>query len=246
MSRLRTQHFNKENFKFKYDINVDKEGNFTTTLPENIVTEMQKVGIEFVRNRLDRDGFFSAKSLNELVDEVETKVKEYLKKELIEEKIIIRYAINTSCHYCLGKDGTIYPDGTFQKKVEEDHNWKEGTKHQFSMDNSPFGLEFGFELKRVQVWKFPNKDIKKEYHDLWGGDYEEGTTLEWIDSVRHISVDGTYKEIDYTEELGLLFKNLVLYIANMNEQFEKMFGKDVDLSKVDFKNNNLLMYIYEI
>jgi len=79
------------------------------------------------------------------------------------------------------------------------------------MDNSPFGLEFGFELKRVQVWKFPNKDIKKEYHDLWGGDYEEGTTLEWIDSVRHISVDGTYKEIDYTEELGLLFKNLVLF-----------------------------------
>jgi hypothetical protein len=40
-----------------------------------------------------------------------------------------------------------------------------------------------------------------------------------------------YKEVDYTPELGLFFKNIILYIFRINEQFLKIFGKEVDLAK---------------
>lgn len=43
------------------------------------------------------------------------------------------------------------------------------------------------------------------------------------------------KEIDYTPQLGLFFKNMLLYIFNMNEKIREIFGEDFDLSKIDFK-----------
>lgn len=239
LPRLRTQWFRSENLTFSYDVSVDKEGNFTTTLPEDIVAKLTKIDILLNRNRLGKDGFFSALSLKELQDEVENTVRKYSEKKLIEEKVIIRYAIDTVCHYCKGKDGTIYPDGGWQMDVEGEYDWEGGTKEQFSNDCAPYGFEVYLELKKVKVWEFPDGEIKKEYIRLEDSDYENDELMHWLDSiVRMGSNNSSIKEIDYSPQVGLFFKNLILYICNMNEKIKEIFGEEVDLSKISLDRLN--------
>ena len=90
MPRVRTVRYKSEVLEFSYVVNVDKEGNFSTTLPEEAVTKMMQVSIHFHSNRQYREGYFSAPSLNELIKEVTDTAKQYSEKELVEEKLILR------------------------------------------------------------------------------------------------------------------------------------------------------------
>lgn len=70
MGFLKTEKFKKNDLKFSYSINVDKEGNFTTTLPSEIVNLFKKANIDLKRNRLRNEGFFSASTLKELEQQI--------------------------------------------------------------------------------------------------------------------------------------------------------------------------------
>lgn len=241
MVRIRTQKFESENLEFKYDVSVDKEGNFTTTIPPEICDKLLAVGIKLEFNRLHNQGFFSAKSLEELNNQVEAIAIKYSEKELIEEKFILRYVVDTICQYCRGTTGKIYPDGGWQKDAEGgstyDYNWISGTKKQGSIDRDPFGFTVFVEVMRIKVWKFPDGEIQKEYLRIEDGKCKDDETLRWLNSIRNMGNwrSSPTKEIDYTPQLGLFFKNMLLYIFNMNEKIREIFGDDFDLSKIDFK-----------
>lgn len=235
MVKITSQWFKSENLTFKYNVNVNKQGYFTTTLPSEIADKLAKAGIDLNINRQYNKGFFSAPTLKELKNMVEGVVKKYSEKELIEEKIILRYAVDTKCHYCLGKDGTIYPDGSFQKRVEGDYNWVEGTKYTSHLNYMPFGFEFFVKPMKVKIWKFPDGEIKKEYSNFGNNDIPEGDDiLEWLCSIRGMSSENSSeKEIDYSPEIGRFFKKLMIYVCNLDKNIKKMFGKKFDLSKID-------------
>jgi len=241
MARIRTQHFKSENLNFKYDVNVDKEGTFSTTIPQVVVAEMVKVGIKLGMNRLNNEGYFTARSLDELKREVETVAKQFSEKELVEEKIVVKYAIDTFCHYCKGKKG-LYPNGGLQQDVEgydSGYNWLDGTKKH---DGGPYGFEFAFLIWKVKIWKFPNGEIKREYDRLEEPEAKKDETLWWLHSVVRMGFDfqSSTQEIDYTPEIGLFFKNLVLHIWNINENICEFFGEKVDLSKIELSKLKLL------
>lgn len=233
MTRIRTQGYESENLKFTYQVNVDKEGNFTTTLPEDVVSKMRKVGMSLGHNRLYNEGYFSALSLEELNKQVKESVDKFSKKELIEEKVILKYSIDTVCTYCKTKDGKIVPNGYWATEIDGEYNWTNGTKEVHATSSRPFGFNCYVEPIKIKVWKFPDGEIKKEYLHTNNRDFDYDETLNWLDSICGIAPDGDYKEIDYTPEIGLFFKNLLVYIFNINEKIQKIFGKDVDLSKID-------------
>ena len=236
MAKLRTENYGSENLNFKYDVNIDKEGNFTTTIPQEIVSDLEKVGIEFGINRLKRKGFFSALSLDELKENVKEVIDQYSNKDLIEEKIIIKYSVGTICSYWKKKDGTICPNGYWDDGAGDDKgSWANSSRELHACNRSPFGLEVFIEIRKVKVWKFPNGETKKEYERLEDDDTNKDEVLHWLNSIVSISKgEATVKEMDYSLEAGNFFKNLLMYIFNMNEKMIEFFGKDFDLSKIDF------------
>lgn len=232
MATINTQYYKSENLKTKYGVSVDKEGNFTTTLPPDIAKELIRVGIDLKSNRLNNYGFFSALSLKELKHTVEEVLDKYSEKELLEEKVILRYSVETACSYCKTKDGQIVPNGSYANEIDGEYDWTSGTLETNATERRPFGFSCFVKPISVKVWKFSNGEVKKEYLHGANGCFDYDEVLKWLDGLCGITSEGNHKEIDYTPELGLFFKNMILYIFSINEKIKNAFGEDFDLSKV--------------
>ena len=229
MSKLTTRYYKSENLTFQYNVNIDKDCMFTTTIPAEVVEKMKTAGIEFKTNRLKNEGYFVSDTIVGLEKAVKEDCDKYSKKELVEEKIILRYSLDTTCSYCKTKDGQLVPNGHFAKLIDGDYNWTSGTIETNYNNLHPFGFTCYVKPYKVTMWKFPDGMIQNVY-DLLNVDKCEDETLQWLAGLCGINSD-KYKEVDYTPELGLFFKNIILYIFRINEQFLKVFGKTVDLSK---------------
>ena len=236
MARLRTEKFQSDNLEFSYTVNIDKEGNFTTTIPEDVVSKLQEVAIKVKHNRMGNLGFFSEKSLGELVSSVEEIAKQYSEKELIEEKIIFRYAVEIDCSYWKSANGDILPNGSWDedRKDGDCSGWVNGKKDLHSNNRSPFGFNIFVEVQKVKVWKFKNGETTKEYNNVRESDLEDNKTLSWVNSIYSIAdYHMDVKEVDYSPEIAIFFKNMLSYVFNMNENMINLFGKDFDLKKID-------------
>ena len=233
MATIITQYCKTENLSFKYSVLVNKEGIFATTLPKEVVDKLHSAGIETDHNRLRNRGFFSAQSLKDLKNKVNEIANKFSEKKLISEKIVLRYSIDTNCHYCKTKAWEIVPNGGWQQDVDGEYNWIEGTEKLQSMDKKPFGFSCYVEPKSLRIWQFPDRTEFKEYSDI--DDDPEDKVIQCMQSLCDINMpyDQEQKEIDYTPELGQFFKNMILYICNINEKLREMFPDGVDLNKVD-------------
>ena len=237
MPKLNTLHYEHENLSFNYDVNIDKQGNFSTTIPKEVSEKLMSINVKLHQNRRHNYGFFSARSLDDLEKKVIETADKYSKKELIDEKIVIKYAVDTVCSYCRSVGGNLYPNGRWEEDVEgyeNGYHWINGTKDDHSI--GPFGFEVAFNIKKVKTWVFPNGEKSKEYLRLEDSETKDDELLHWLTSLcgLGLSWSSTVKEIEYTKEIGLLFKGMVLYIFNINENINRIFGKEFDLTKVDY------------
>lgn len=236
MPKLNTLHYEHENLSFNYDVNIDKQGDFTTTIPKEVVEKLMSIGVKLNQNRRYNYGYFSAESLRELEKKVKETADKYSRKELVDEKIVIKYAVDTVCSYCKGVSGNLYPNGGWEQDAEGDENsyhWVEGTKknHNFG----PYSFEIAFEIKKVKTWVFPNGEKSKEYLRLEESEIKNDELLHWLNSLCSLGLisSSSVKEIEYTKEIGLLFRDMVLFIFNINENIIHIFGKEFDLTKVN-------------
>ena len=238
MTHLTTLHYENENLSFKYDVSVDKQGNFTTTIPKDVTEKLMSIGIKLDSGRRQTYGFFSEKSLQELEKKIKETADKYSKKKLVDEKIVIKYAVDTRCSYCRGISGKIYPNGGWETDAEGHENsyhWVEGTKKEYSINCGPYGLDIAFEIKKVKTWAFPNGEETKEYVRLEATDIKDDEVLHWLTSLCGLSFsrNSMVKEIEYTKDIGILFRNMVLFIFNINERIHSIFGEEFDLSKLE-------------
>lgn len=240
MAKLTTRFYKSENLSFQYDVNIDKEGNFATTIPGEVVEKLKEVGIELKTNRLRNEGYFYSDTLDGLEKVVKAECDNYSKKELVEKRIILRYSLDTSCSYCRTKDGTLVPNGSYARKLDGDYTNTFGTDETNERHSKPFGFSCYVKPFIVTVWKFPDGRIQNVYEHLRDEDSQD-EIIRWLVGLASMSIafDTKYKEIDYTPELGLFFKNIILYIFRMNERFIQVFGKEMDITKA--LSTNFLM-----
>jgi hypothetical protein len=149
------------------------------------------------------------------------------------------------CSYCQGESGALYPNGGWEQEAEgheKGYHWIEGTKDRFYYQG-PFGFEIAYELYHLKIWKFPNGEESREYLRLEESEAKNDEILYWLRSVPsiHLSSASTKKEIEYTPEIGMFFKSMVLYIWTINEKIRSMFGKDFDLEKIDINKIPMLV-----
>ena len=212
--------------KFSYDVYINSNGKFYTTLPEDVVQPLIDHNIKINHNlRTHKPGYFENQTFNGLVEEIDSLFKEFMSKEVIEDKIIIRYNINTNCTYV--KDGDeIYPNGFYVKNFEcGKSKWKKGTSDLHATNSLPFGFEIYVEVKRKITYKFKTGTEKVIYDRINVPNFYKGTnkdySLVWIDNIVGITnyrMTGNLKEIDYTEQRAKFFVDLIKSICLINEK----------------------------
>ena len=219
-----------EELNFKYDVYINKEGIFTTTLPEEMVRLFEDGGIKFDSNRMGRSGFFQAKTFDELVKIVKEVSKEYVSRELKEEKIIIRYIIQTTCLYCLDIKGNVVPNGQVEWMEKDEHEWKEGTVSQYDNLSHPYGFQVFVKpcFKRTYLYRSGKEIVEYDRFNMenrQAGFFENKYNLKWLYDLTAMAkphVDEEINEMDYTEEAAKFFVDIIKGICTLNERIKDL------------------------
>lgn len=225
-------------------VTVTKEGMFTTTLPEASVQTLRDYGMELRPNRAGRAGFFSSETLEGLRREIEKVAKEAVSRELIEDKLVIKYQVNTSGTYALDDDGEIIPNGYWRKtkKPGDDYstNWREGNVNMPAyFGNTPTIKVFArvFHKKTYSYKSGKTLETLETYHPKNG----RGGSVDWINCLCNIRPDvGSSSNIDYTrfaeveatEENAAMFVKLFKFVFQANELLKEMSNPEFLLAYI--------------
>lgn len=215
----------RDDFFFKYDVNVTSEGVFTTTIPKEAAEKLKAANIDISRNRLGNPGFFQDKTLDGLQRQVSAIVAEYYSREMTDERIVIRYQIRTTCSYCLNTEGVPVPNGQQRWTGSSEYKWENGTTPTHSSNTEPFGLLLWVEVNTRRSYKYRSGTEKVEYDTAQWNDFEEQDkpNLDYLTSIR--SIDTIYgektQEIDYTEAVAAVFVGMLKAIFMMNERIKE-------------------------
>lgn len=235
-----------DGLKFSFDINVDKDGIFSTTLPTSVVELFESAQIKMGRNRMKNRGYFTDKTLDGLKKQIKDAAEEYMSKELVSEKIVLKYVIQTRCSYCLDPNGEPVPNGQSQWVKSDKYEWKNGTVESDATHQTPFGLLVYVEIFWRRDFKYKSGIVKTEY-EHWTGFGSQNSkksqpNLQWLEDLISIAPpDGEDpKEIDYTEEIAGFFVNMIKSICKINERI-KDFLEPEAIAKIAASGQRMLV-----
>ena len=220
----------KESISIKTPVSVTKDGRFTTTLPKEAVDTILEYGVTLKSNRVGTPGFFESDTLGGLRKEIGDLLREAISRELIEDRLVIKYRVVTKGCYALDVDGEIIPNGLWckEKKKPGDNlstNWREGNTDQ----NATWGVTPMVSVfarvfhKRTYAYK-SGKTL--ETLELYRPKEGRAGSVDWINSLCRIGLPGFYAsapdytklpEVDATEENAALFIRLFKFIFSANE-----------------------------
>ena len=230
--------FRDEKLPFKYVVNVTTEGIFSTYLPADVVEKLESCGIFVPRGRGGKKGHFESDSLVSLREKIKAVVEKFSERKLVSSKIILSYAIITACSYMKTKAGETVPNGYWTRRIDktEDYKWFSGTQKTDACNRTPYGFRVYVQPYKLNTYVFPDKTEHKEYTKLTEDDFEEGSTLDWLNSLCSIGDDGEKtQDVEYTEEIGLFFKNAIISICLFDEKLKKVFGERLEISAMKVK-----------
>lgn len=215
---------------FRYDVNINQEGFFTTTIPHDVAAKFIECGIQLQKNRLGNPGFFEFRTLEDLTQAMNNLVKEYNSKTLISEDLVIVYQIQTTCSYCLDKNGEPVPNGSVAWTQRDDYEWKSGTKEVYANDREPFGLLLYVRPQIRKVYKFKSGKTKTDFEWVPEKEHnrEDRPNLNFLCSISSIEpIRGEDKmEIPYSEEVAAVFVAMLKSIFKLNEKIKDLINPE--------------------
>lgn len=241
---------------FTCDINVNVSGEFTTTIPKEVADKFLAAGVDLkVRGRAGgRPGYFSASTKQELLDNVGKIIADYTSRELVSEKIVIRYLVQTTCSYSKDPEGNIVPNCGFEWVKTRDYKWMEGTIESNATHRKPFGLQIYAAVCNRQEYRYKSGKVKIEYdgisdmHDLETADKKKRPNLYWLAGLCSMAIPGgnygdpdesSVKEVDYDERVAGFFVELLKYICKVNESIKGKLEPET-IKKMAHSNLKLL------
>jgi hypothetical protein len=246
MPKIKTINMRVKDLEFKYDVYVNVDGLFTATIPIDIAEELIKCKIDLSYNKLKNPGYFFDRTLDGLNLKIKEKVDLYFSKELIEEKVIIKYIIQTRCSYVLGQDKEIFPNGYYLKNSpKKGCIWSDGTIDVNATYPSPFGFLIYVKPFVKKTYRYLNEKIQTEYLRIQDVDIEQlekKPYLKWLSDILTIcEPDGheKVKEIDYDEKTARFFVDLIKSVCQLNEKIKDFLNPE-KLSVLISSSNKLL------
>jgi hypothetical protein len=255
MPQVKTELLRIEDFEMRYTINVDKDGVFSTTLPQEKVVLFEAAGVEIYKNRLGNKGYLCANSMDELKKDVKNLVLEYLSRELISEKVVLKFSIQTQCSYAKDREGNFCPNPSKEwtgmgythnhGTPDEANKWFGGTLNMHAANPAPYGLQVYVKPFVRMDYKYKSGKIKIEYLPLFqGGEVTKKALkdfyyLRWLNDITAMTNSGSkIEEIDYNEQVGFFFVSLLKGIFMLNEKI-KIFSDPSNIILAIEKGNSL-------
>lgn len=234
----------------KYDISVGTDGIFYTKIKDTFEEEALKVGLQYNEVRRGVRSFtFYSDTIDGLIKKVEDFAKDIVSVEVIEDKIVIKYSIETLCSYIKNKKGEFVPNGSFVDDFGKDKGsyWEGGTITLDAVNRSPFGIQIYVEPVNKKVYRYKSGKTYTEYDrtDVPNG-YDKRDKryyLQWLagltanSKVEHYNA--TVREIDYNETIAKFFVDLFIGIFNINERIKDFLEPDV-IKQIAENNQKLI------
>jgi len=232
---------------FSVTLHLTQEGVFTTTLPPEIASLMLDHGCELEKNRLGNYGYFESTTFEGIRTAISAQITALCSEKLISETRVLLYEIGTHVSYCLDSiDGGIYPNGYYMPidvYRSKSTSWREGTHRTSSpSDCHPFSLsvyvapyireeyEYLTGKRRVAYNRFPRPDIAAHGEDPWlwlaGLGHMGPEESFYLDRDRSQRLPRGVSEIEYTEEVGHFFVNLIKGLCMLNERIKPFLTPD--------------------
>lgn len=200
---------------FRVAVNVTKEGVFGARLPKDVLLQMQECGMKM--EEIGK-GYFTSKTYDGVEKAIRQAVRNAYTAELVEDKNVINYSIETFCHYCKDSRGDIHPNGAGVDSFE----WCQGTYD----DNQyhPYSLSVYVGIKRKKTFRFGNGMLKTRYDNPVESSIPKNSNIEYIQRLCRMGSEvgwaHTMKvhELECNEENAAFFVSFIKAIINMNEK----------------------------
>lgn len=213
-------------------VSVTKEGLFTTTLPEDAVNKLLDYGVSMSKNRQGREGYFSAKTLDDLRKDIRNFMEEALSRELIQEETVIKYQIKTAGSCYIDSDGEILPNGGWTKDRLKEGHWAKFTEYSDAMHMQQAKIQVWVGVYDRKRYRFKSgkeiEDLKRRRCEI-NRTQEEKTNLNWLCDQVCMVADGTYRgdvsrlqEVPATEENAAIFVKIMKFIYMANQLFTEL------------------------
>ena len=222
-------HRGKEEIKFSYDVNVTKDGTFSTTLPKDAVTKIENYGVTLNENRVGNRGYFSSDTMEGLERKIREAVEEAVSCELVSTEDVIKYQILICASYCRNgadeNDTELYPNG---KPLKGNFQWRDGNVRSDALDRKPTSFSVYVKPKTRKVYRYKSGKERIEETFIDENKYPAGSAINFINSLvnnfpnRYIEE----KQMPCTEENAQFFKKAITSIWKLNEALGKILKED--------------------
>lgn len=210
---------------FHLVVNVTTAGEFTTTLPTELVSWLAEVGIGPQADRLGANGRITAMTLDGLKLALNKLKEAYETYEIVDERVVIGFDVQMFCAYVKGFDGKFYANGVGAPQSSDVAGcvWVEGTTPVMGGNRRPFGFSIHAQALTQKIIRYCDGKERTlfEFYVPKEGDDEYLVFLS-----RVMSYSGQRQIVDYTENVGKFFYNLYQAVFQMNEQIKDFLNVD--------------------
>lgn len=216
-----------DKFEFSAKICINAKGMFYVNLPTFVVESFRSVGIDTgQKTKLNRqsaqtetEGYFESDTFDGLLAEINALGQDYVSKEIVSQRLMIEYAVETDCHYAV-ENGGVFPNGYYIKNKEAGNYWRSGTLRELTSGSTVYGFQIYARPFLEVVYRYRSgKSFTKK---LFSSSFLEeiGENGKWLaDVVRQMSPrQGTLHEIEYTEGIAGFFRSLFESLFQLNER----------------------------
>lgn len=231
----------KEEIKFSYDVNVSKDGKFTTTLPKEAVSLIESYGVTLNKNRAGNTGFFSSDTMEGLTSNIYKAVEEAVSCELVGTEDVIKYQILICASYCRNgadeNDTELYPNG---KGLDGSYKWVDGNVRSDGLSQNPTSFSVYVKPMTIKRYRYKSGRERVEEDSIDEKKYPKGSAILFLNSIVNI-FPHKFKEVKQmpcTEENAEFFKKAIISIWKLNEALGKIL-KD-DTLELAIRNQKLL------
>lgn len=222
-------HREKEEIRFTYEVNVSKDGRFSTTLPKEAVSKIEAYGVTLNENRVGNRGYFSSDTMEGLVDEIRKAVEEAVSCELVSTEDVIKYQIMICASYCRnGADETdteLYPNG---KGLNGSYVWVDGNVRSDHLDRKPTSFSVYVKPMTIKRYRYKSGKERTEETGIDESKYPKESAILFLNSLVNIFPSRfiDVKELPCTEENAEFFKKAIMSIWKLNEAIGKILKED--------------------
>ncbi len=236
-----------------FDINVDSEGTFYMRFSEEEIAKLKEGNIDLEKGYQRKEGYLTAPSMEALIAKVKDTWRQLMSRVMIDEKIVIKYAIMTQFSYAIGRNGEISPNGMdeWTGGIPDGLGtaWRQGNVDVNGANPKPFGMMVYVRPSVRKDYKYANGTIKTEYSSLdprdeFAGKYlTTDINLNWLNSIACIAVERPMKieEVEYTEQLSSFFVNMLKSLCMMNERMKDFLKPEQIIKLANSTGGNILL-----